>query len=254
MVTRETRREAYDSIIPEVETRRAVILRVLKMSDGMTAEEILDVLYGGGVIPMRDPNYVRPRLTELKKMGAIKPEGKRLNRSAETPLCGDWRKIMTLYEIDKTISEWEPDIDPDTGEVLNFAALDELNMARDAKIENVALYIKNLIADAKAIRDEEKALAERRKAAENKADRLKKYLAISLNGEKFSTAKVAVSYKTSAAVQTDDEFVAWAVKNAPELLRVSDPEPNKTAIKAALTGGANLPGASIVQNVSVQIR
>ena len=90
---------------------------------------------------------------------------------------------MTLYEIDKAITDLA---DPETGEITDFEALDNLQMARDQKIENIACYYKNLVSDAEAIKAEKEALAERQKVAENKAARLKEYLSYALHGEKFS--------------------------------------------------------------------
>ena len=82
---------------------------------------------------------------------------------------------MNLYDIDRQIQELiENCVDPETGELtIDTAALDALQMEREAKIENLACYVKNLTADAKKIKAEEEALAQRRKAAENKAERLK---------------------------------------------------------------------------------
>lgn len=77
---------------------------------------------------------------------------------------------MTIYEIDARMAGL---IDPETGELLDYEAFASLQMEREAKIENMALWYKDLTAEAKAIREEEKALAERRKSAENKAERLK---------------------------------------------------------------------------------
>ena len=52
---------------------------------------------------------------------------------------------MNLYEIkqefEKAIEEC---VDMETGEIINPARLDELNMVLTDKRENVALYIKNL--------------------------------------------------------------------------------------------------------------
>ena len=62
---------------------------------------------------------------------------------------------MTIYEIDSRIAEL---LDPDTGELLDYEAFAALQMEREAKIENMALWYKDLSAEAKAIRDEEKAL------------------------------------------------------------------------------------------------
>lgn len=109
---------------------------------------------------------------------------------------------MTIYEIDARIAEL---IDPETGELLDYEAFASLQMEREAKIENMALWYKDLTAEAKAIREEEKALAERRRSAENKAERLKGYLDEALAGESYKSAKVAVSYRRSKAVELADE-------------------------------------------------
>ncbi len=98
---------------------------------------------------------------------------------------------MTLYEIDKNIEQLANAVDPETGELLvDNDALDALMMERESKIENIACYVKNLAADVKALKDEETALAERRKATEKKAERLRDYLDYALKGQKFQTANV----------------------------------------------------------------
>ena len=160
---------------------------------------------------------------------------------------------MSLYEIDRRIEEWEPVLDEGTGEVLNFSELDELRMVRDEKIENIALYIKNLDAEAEAIRTEEKALAERRRAAEGKAERLKAYLQRSLEGAKFSTPRVAVSYRKTSAVDLAIGFASWATAHAPQLLRYKEPEPDKAAVKKYLEGN-ECPYAKITERQSIQIK
>ena len=109
---------------------------------------------------------------------------------------------MTIYEIDNRIAGL---VDPETGELLDYEAFAELQMEREAKIENMALWYKDLTAEAKAIREEEKALAERRKSAENKAERLKAYLDEALAGESYKTSRVAVSYRKSTAVEVSNE-------------------------------------------------
>ena len=88
---------------------------------------------------------------------------------------------MTLYEIDQKIQSL---VDPETGELLDYEAFSQLQMDREQKIENMALWVKDLAAGAKAIKEEEDNLKERRKAMENKVERLKTYLSIALDGEK----------------------------------------------------------------------
>lgn len=163
---------------------------------------------------------------------------------------------MTLYEIDKNIEALVNTVDPDTGEItVDNDMLDALLMERDAKIENIACYIKNLAAEAKAIKEEEMALSARRKTTEKKAERLKDYLTYALQGEKFQTAKCAVSFRKSSAVEVDDCFVEWAQTSGnEEFLRYKEPEVNKTAVKERLTGGEELEFARLVQNTSISIK
>lgn len=161
---------------------------------------------------------------------------------------------MTIYEIDKAISDLLT-IDEDTGEVIcDIAALESLQMERDRKVENLALAFKNLSAEAAAIKAEEEALAKRRKSVEAKANSAKEYLSYVLSGEPFKTPKVAVTYRKSQVVQTDKEFLDWAKANAPFLLRQKDPEADKKAISAAIKDGVAVPHAELVTNISMTIK
>ena len=158
---------------------------------------------------------------------------------------------MKLYEIDNAIIDC---IDLETGEVIDTERLDALQMERDAKIENVALWIKDLKAEAEAIKAEKQALAERQRVAENKAESLKKWLAYALDGQKFSTAKCAVSFRKTEKVEISDVGMIRLMKEHDELLTYKDPEPNKTAIKQALKDGLNVDGVRLECNTSVIIR
>lgn len=159
---------------------------------------------------------------------------------------------MNIYEIDNAILEC---IDLETGEIVDTDRLEALKMGREAKIENVALWIKELKAEAEAIKAEKLALAERQKVAENKAESLKKWLAWVLDGQKFSTARCAVSFRRSEAVDITPEGLIELMKGGhDELLKYSDPEPNKTAIKQAIKDGLNVKGVQLVQNISTIIK
>ena len=158
---------------------------------------------------------------------------------------------MNLYEINEAIERaFEACIDPETGEIVgDTEALDDLVLARDEKVENIALWIKNLKAEAEAIRNEEKALADRRRAAENKAERLKSYLAYNLDGEKFKTPKVSISWRKSESVVVPDVF-----QLPDEYVKYKDPEPNKQLIKEAIKKGFDVEGASLVENTNLIIK
>ena len=158
---------------------------------------------------------------------------------------------MKLYEIDNAILDC---IDLETGEVIDIERLDALNMERDAKVENVACWIKDLMAEANAIKAEKQKLAERQKVAENKAESLKKWLAYALGGQKFSTAKCAVSFRNAESVEVTEEGLEVLMKEHDELLTYKKPEPNKKAIKDAIKDGLSVAGVQLVQNVSTIIK
>ena len=158
---------------------------------------------------------------------------------------------MKLYEIDSAILEC---IDIETGEIIDTERLDALQIERDAKIENVACWIKDLKAEAEAIKAEKQKLAERQKVAENKAESLKKWVAYALGGQKFSTAKCAVSFRNTESVEVTEEGLEALIKEHDELLTYKAPEPNKKAIKDAIKDGLNVAGVQLVQNVSTIIK
>lgn len=162
---------------------------------------------------------------------------------------------MNLYEINRDIENFAFDIDEETGEVLNADELDALQMERETKIENIALYIKNLTALATDIKAEKDNLDERMKSVERKADGLKHYLASALNGEKFETAKCKVSYCKRKQVILDEKFDEWAKLNARELLNVKTSySPSKTAIREALLCGKSVKYAALVENTNLILK
>lgn len=160
---------------------------------------------------------------------------------------------MNLYELReeylKTLDSIE--VDEETGEVLGMDLVDLLAGAFEEKAESVALYIKELLADAKAIREEEKALADRRAKKERKAEAMKDYLAnalLALDRQKLETPKVALSFRKSQSVEiTDDSLI-------PEDYIKYKPAVDKTAIKAALKDGAFIPGAELRDAQNLQIK
>lgn len=159
---------------------------------------------------------------------------------------------MKLYEINKAIEEvYEGLIDPETGELSDEAAarLEDLEMARYEKVENIACLIKNIDSDVKAIREEEVALAKRRKACENHSEGLKKYLMYCLNGEKFSSPRAQVSFRKGTKVE-----VGSATELPEEFLRYKDPEPDKKAISEALKAGREVPGCALVESLSMTVK
>ena len=160
---------------------------------------------------------------------------------------------MKLYEIDWEIQTC---IDPETGEVIDEKKLNALRMERDEKLENVALWIKNLEAEAAAYKTEKERFATRERVARNKSDSLKTWLAAALQGEKFTTTKAAVSFRTSEAVEFPDMdfFLQWAGRENASLLTCALPTPNKAAVKELIKQGEIVPGAQLVKRLNLQVK
>lgn len=161
---------------------------------------------------------------------------------------------MNLFEIDQKLYDL---IDPETGEIVDIEAYESLSMSKQQKMENLLLYIKNLKYMIEDFKEEIQNLNDRKKAAENKCNRLMDYVKIFLEGNKFSTARVEASFRKSNSVyiEDDSEFVKWAVENnMTQYLLYSDPKPSKTAIKEALSRGEDLHGCSISSNTSLTIK
>lgn len=172
---------------------------------------------------------------------------------------------MTLYNIDNKILEIIErgfDIDPEAGEPIDdngeFSArlkeLEELNYERAAKIENIALYVKNLEALTLSLKNEENALAERRKAKEKRIESLKNYLTNSMvaageNG--IETSKVCISFRKSEAVVADMNKLDEAYIAVKTTI---DRKPDKAAIKKAIKEGIAVEGAYIETKQNLQIK
>ncbi len=157
---------------------------------------------------------------------------------------------MNLYEIkqefEKAIEEC---VDMETGEIINPARLDELNMVLTDKRENVALYIKNLSAEVKAIDEEAKNLTNRKRVLNNKVEGLKKYLADNLEGHKFETAKVVVSFRKSEQLEIN------STEHIPaEYLISQEPKIDKVALKKSIKQGAVINGVQIITKQNIQIK
>lgn len=161
---------------------------------------------------------------------------------------------MTLYEIDQKMQSL---VDPETGELMDYEAFAALQMDREKKIENMALWVKDLSAEAKAIKEEEDNLRDRRRGMENKAERLKTYLSIALGGEKFQTARCAVSFRKTASVQIDDQdnLIRWLEQNGyDDCLKYKEPEVSKTELGKLMKSGTPVPFAYIKESQSVGVK
>lgn len=167
---------------------------------------------------------------------------------------------MKLYELTEmysdlfnqfdAINEWEPDtnadgmpIDDDGNIIANvdayrnkmltawFDTLTGIEGEFDEKAESIAIYYKQLLAEAKMLKAEKAAIAKRQSQKEKQAESLKTYLFKSMQAlgrQKIDMPRAVMSLKKNApSLVIDDEisFVEWAEEhNLDHLLKYSMPE------------------------------
>lgn len=129
--------------------------------------------------------------------------------------------------------------------------LTKLELDMSEKIENTALYIKNLSALSESIKEEESKLNKRRKTLEKRAENLKHWLLSNMGTDRFTTAKVDISVRVNESI---DVYVP--VENLPSLYQrvKTTVEPDKLAIKNALKNGIVVDGVCILHTESLVIR
>lgn len=133
--------------------------------------------------------------------------------------------------------------------------LESLSGDLEVKAQSVAHMVRAFEADAAACKQWAKDATERAKAIENRAERMRDYLARCMEScgiEKVSGPGVELSFRKSSAVVIDGQDLIPAefmrVKPAP------DPEPDKKAIADAIKAGKEVPGAHVEQRKSLQIK
>lgn len=164
---------------------------------------------------------------------------------------------LTLYQIAQEYKAIT-DILHDTGAEGQLLA-DTLEAERwplELKAQNYGFVIKNLEAQALAIKEAEAQMSARRKAAEKRVevlkDRLKQGMEIA-GVSKLECPHFAISIKKNpASVEIFDELQIPA-----SFMKIPEPPPatpDKTAIKAAINAGTDVPGAKLNQSTRIEIK
>lgn len=162
---------------------------------------------------------------------------------------------MNIFELNRGIEEL---IDPETGEIRDYEAFEQLQMERDEKIGKTAGWYKLLLAQAKAVKEEEGKLAERRAGLERKAERLGSYLERALEGRKFSSECCEISFRrTPPSFFCEDEAKLLELlqeQERYELLSFRQPTLDRAQLKAAMKRGERFEGCSLVSRLSMSVR
>ena len=134
--------------------------------------------------------------------------------------------------------------------------LEGLSGDLETKAQNVAFFARNLESTAAAIKQAEADMAARRKAMENRADGLKRYIFESMTVagiEKIECPHFRLAIKNNpAAVDVfEPGLVPASFMRTPE---PPPPAPDKTAIKEALKAGQDVPGARLTSGQRLEIK
>lgn len=138
----------------------------------------------------------------------------------------------------------------ETGEIIDGERLTALQMERNEKIENVACWVKNLEADAAAYKAEMDAFTARKKQAEQKAERLKAWLAEATGGQKLNLTRADIRFIKSERVEILNEG------KLPKkyLVKKITFSPDKKLIKDLLKAGKNVSGCALKEYQNIQIK
>ncbi len=166
---------------------------------------------------------------------------------------------MSLYEIDTRIQAIIENMfatvyeNGEISEEIDLSELEELQEARQVKLENIALYIKNLAVEASAIKEEENTLKDRRKRLESKCERLEGIL---INAMKQDGNKKITSPRFEAVLRDNKKTEIRDASLIPEeFLNVKvEKTPDKTAIKKAIEAGQEVAGAELIINTTISIK
>lgn len=161
---------------------------------------------------------------------------------------------MKLYELSQQYAQLIALLEDEDADVeLIEGTIEAVEEAFHLKAENLAKVIRDFQSDADAIKEEAKRLAERSRAIEKKTDKLKEYLLqqmVMTNTDKIAGKFFTISTRKSTSVNVESlDQVPETFKNVKTEI-VAD----KRAIAEALKNGEVIPGCTLNENKSLQIK
>ena len=164
---------------------------------------------------------------------------------------------MKLYEISAEYADFLAAVE--AGEIPEEAIADTLSCIEgefEEKADNLACIIKQLRAEAKAIKAEAAVLSDRAEAKKGRSDTLVNYLLGQMQAvgkSKIETPRNAITVaKNPDSVNIVDERTLYMFR--PDLFTAAVPMPSKTAIKAAIKGGEDVPGVELVGSYGLRVK
>lgn len=163
---------------------------------------------------------------------------------------------MTLREIDQAILGL---FDPETGDLLDEDGIEFelLQMEREDKIKNTALYFRQLAGETRVLADEIAGLQKKKKVTENKMRWLKYLLNEALQGQKFHHPLVDVSYRKSTYLDITNEnaVIAFCQESGHlDCLKQKPIEISTSDITRLIKDGVEVPGAEIAERYNLGVK
>lgn len=163
--------------------------------------------------------------------------------------------MAKIYELNQQIAaciEYDAEhvVNTEDGEILNLEQFEALQMERDAKVEGLACYIKNKVADAEAIYAEIDVLSQRAAVMKKEAERCKAYLAGVLYGAKFETPRCKITWRKSEICNV---LSVDALPDEYKRTKVTV-DADKTKIKKAIKDGVEIPGAEVIEKLNMTLK
>jgi predicted nuclease with TOPRIM domain len=162
---------------------------------------------------------------------------------------------MKLYELSNAYAQVLERLEEE-GETLSLRdTLESIQEPLEDKAENIAKLIQSINADCEVIKGEEKRLADRRKALENKVSSLKQYLFEQLEfagiGKvKRPTITISVQNNPPSVDVVDDSLIPKSYWIVPEPVPTLD----KKSIMKILKEGEEIPGVTLKQGRGLRIK
>lgn len=165
--------------------------------------------------------------------------------------------MSNLYEIALAFrADADKLADLDLDEQTLADTLEGMSGDLEVKATNTAMLVRNLEASAAAIKDAEVKMAERRKALEHRAARIKDHLLASMlvaGIQKIECPyfKLALRENPAAVEIYEPGLIPSDFMATPQ---TPPPAPDKKAIAAALKAGQDVPGAKLTRGTRLEIR
>ena len=126
----------------------------------------------------------------------------------------------------------------------------------EAKAQSVAAYCLNLAAQGDMLEEHIKAMQAKLKTCRAREGRLKDYLAANMKACGIRSIQADDGSFAAKFAKTPPRVDIWDEAQIPQdYLRVkTTTEPDKTAIKAAIQAGREVPGAKLEQSESLRLK